>query len=325
VCSVPPTEGLPHPSGESAGVASRADLSTTVLTIPAPIVADPSVPDPVPGDSCPASPVVIDSPNASGISMIPLSFQKVCDFDACHLSSGTSGLFTPAQRSDGGTPVLLEEETAEAPTALHNDVDKGPATPSTPPQAHAEHSSTERPTMVQEDGGSEDHADVAWVNNVIEPSESTVVNECSPGVEAVGADAENPAVDTVQVDNDKSTPTPLDRPAKLILSLPHKVDTTLAEGISPGIPPKESPERPDVLAASGERLPGSRKVVEGDEDADGEADPEYSSAKGVVEEVNPNHAPQLVYERGRVACCKVSNDTFSPTEVTQESEPLPTR
>jgi hypothetical protein len=325
VCSLPPTKELPHPSGESAGGASQADLSTTLLTIPAPIVADPSVPDPVPGDSCPDSPAIIDSPNASEISIIPLSFQKVYDFDARQLSSGTSGLFTPAQWSDGGTPVLLEDETAEAPTSLHSDADKSPATPSTPPHAHAEHSSTERLTVVQEDGGSEDHADVTWVSNLVEPSESAVANERSLGVEAVGVDAENPAVDVVQLDNDKSTPTPLDRHAKLILSLPHKVDTTLAKGISPGNPPKESPERPNVLAASGECLPGSRKVIEGDVDADGEADPDYSSAEGNVGEVNLGHAPQPVYEGGRVACRKVSNDASSLTEVFQKSEPLPTR
>jgi hypothetical protein len=323
VLFVTPTEVLSHPIGASAGEASQADLSTAVLTIPAPIVADPSVPDPVPGDSFPASPVIIDSPDASGISVIPLSFQRVYDLDGCQLSSGTSGLFTPAQRSDGGTSVLLEDEAAEASTSLHNGAKQSPAIPSTPPQAHAERASTEHPTVVEEDGGRNENGDVAWVDNIIQSSKSPPSNERHLGVEAVDVDAQNPAVDAVQVDDNISTP--LDRSAKLILSPLHKVDNILTKDISPGIPFKESPEHPDLKAANGERLSGAPKVVEDDEDADGEADPDYSPVNGVVEEVNLSNAHQPVDEEGGVAYSKVSNDNPGSTEVAQELETLPTR
>jgi hypothetical protein len=276
VNSVHPIAGPSYPSEASAGDLPHAPA------IPAPIVADPSFPDPVPGESS----------DASGISIIPLSIQKLYDLDVPQLGSGTSGLFTPAQRSDGGTPVLLEDETQEAPTSPRNYADKGPATPSTPLQIHAEPSSPKCPIVVGDDGGDDKSAHVAWVDTFIEPSKSASHDEHHIVVEAVGVDTD-PAVDAVQVGDDSSA---------------------LIDNSS-----KESPEHPGVLAVSGERLPGFPKTVEDDEDADGEADPEYSSVDGVLEEDKLNNVHQPVDEAEVVAREKVGND------ILEEPETLPKR
>lgn len=318
VYSAPPTEGLSYSSGTSAG-----DLSPTVSVVPAPIVADPSVPDPVPGDSSHASPVIIDSSDVSGLSILPISLQKVYGLDVSQLSSGSSGLFTPAQRSDGGTPVLLEDETAEPPTILHDGADKCPETPSTPPQAHAERSSIERLIVGKEDGGSAENRNIVLVDDFIEPSESAFLDDRHLGTEDVGVDDQNPVVDATQADD--ITPTPLDRSAKLTPSSLYKVDNPLAKDILPKISPKESPAHPDGLAVNGERLPGFPKVVEDDEDADGEADPDYSLVDRVVEEVTLSNAHQSVDEEGKLASSNVGNDIPSSMEVAPESETHPTR
>ena len=292
VSSVQQTERPSYSSEAPAGDLPKAGLSDPAPTIPAPIVADPSFPDPVPGESSPASPITINSPDASGISIIPLSFQKLYDLDVPQLSPGTSGLFTPAQRSDGGTPVLLEDETPDAPTSLRNYADKSPATPSTPLQIHAEPSSPKCPIVVEEDDGDDEKGHVAWVDNFIEPSESASHNEHHLVTEAVAADRE-PAVDAVEVGDDSST---------------------LIDNSS-----KESPEHPGVLAVSGEHLPEFPKTVEDDEDADGEADPDYSPVDGVLEEDNLNNVHQPADEAEVVACEKVGND------ILEESETLPKR
>jgi hypothetical protein len=284
----------PIPPKTSARGLLQAGLSDAP-TIPAPIVADPSFPDPVPGESSPASPVIINSPDASEISIIPLSFQKLYDLDVPQLSPGTSGLFTPAQRSDGGTPVLLEDETPEAPTSPRNYADKSPVTPSTPLQIHAEPSSPKCPIVVGEDDGDDERGHVAWVDNLIEPSESVSHNEHHLVVEVVGADTD-PAVDAVQVGDDSST---------------------LLDNSS-----KESPEYPGVLAVSGERLPGLPRTVEDDEDADGEADPDYSPVDGVLEEDNLKNVHQAVDGGEVVTCEKAGNDIPNFTE---EPEALPKR
>ncbi|KAF8265450.1 hypothetical protein EI94DRAFT_325828 [Lactarius quietus] len=86
-------------------------LSAAVI-IPAPIVADPSVPDPVPGDSPPASPPPIDSSIGPRLSIVPPL--EASDLEPSQISTVFSGLFTPAQRSGDGIPVLLEEECRNA-------------------------------------------------------------------------------------------------------------------------------------------------------------------------------------------------------------------
>jgi hypothetical protein len=108
----------------------------------------------------------------------------------------------------------------------------------------------------------------------------------------VAADRE-PAVDAVEVGDDSST---------------------LIDNSS-----KESPEHPGVLAVSGEHLPEFPKTVEDDEDADGEADPDYSPVDGVLEEDNLNNVHQPADEAEVVACEKVGND------ILEESETLPKR
>jgi hypothetical protein len=256
------------------------------LAVPAPIVADPSVPDPVPGDSSTrtGSPVITDSPNASGLSIIPPAFLRVIDLDSPQISSGVSGLFTPAQRSEGGTPVHLGDDAAEARTTPHNETDNDPATASIPLQPDNDPSHFE--------GNAEDKD--ACENDLIEPSQ--LVDEHHVGIGTVGTDTEIPAVDAVERANKTS------------------------EELS-GIPPNGCLEHSGVPDPSGERLLGSLSMAGGDEDADGEADPDYShiyGAKNLNQTIS--HRPD-----GEVTSNKSIRDTLRPKVTTLGLESRPTR
>ena len=253
------------------------------MAVPAPIVADPSVPDPVPGDSSTRtrSPVIPDSPNASGLSIIPPAFLRVIDLDSPQISSGVSGLFTPAQRSEGGTPVQLEDDAAEAPTTPHNETDKGPATASLPLQPDDNSSRIE--------GNAEDKD--SCVNDLIEPSQ--LVDEHHVGTGAVVTDTETPAAD-------------------------ESADKT-SEELS-GIPLNGSPEHSGVPDPSGEHLLRSPSMAGGDEDADGEADPDYSHIYGAK-----NLKQTVRYQPDGEVAYKSIRDTLRPKVTTLGLESRPMR
>ena len=258
------------------------------MAVPAPIVADPSVPDPVPGNSSirTRSPVITDSPDASGLSIIPPAFLRVIDLDSPQISSGVSGLFTPAQRSEGGTPVHIEDDAAEAPTTPHNETNNDPATASIPLQPDDD------PSRSRFEGNAEDKD--ACVNDLTEPSQ--LVDEHHVGIGTIGTDTETPAVDAVE-----------------------RADKT-SEELS-GIPPNGSSEHSGVPDPRDERLLGSLSMAGGDEDADGEADPDYSHIYGA------KNANQTISHRpdGGVTFDKSIRDTLRPKVTTLGLESRPTR
>ncbi|KAI9508552.1 hypothetical protein F5148DRAFT_1375778 [Russula earlei] len=164
---VSPKGGLSCAIGLPASEAFRADASLTIPNIPAPIIADPSVPDPVLRDSSPSTPAFTDPPYASAFFMIPPAILRMNDFQT---NSQTSGLFTPAQRSEGGTSVQLEDEMAEALTDSHNGADKRLTTASINLQAKNDPPSIERLVTHREHGVDVEHRDVASVDEIIKSS-----------------------------------------------------------------------------------------------------------------------------------------------------------
>jgi hypothetical protein len=269
---------------------SHAELSSAV---PAPIVADPSVPDPVPGGSSTPThtPVITDSLNASGLSIIPPAFLRVIDLDSPQIS-GVSGLFTPAQRSEGGTPVQLEDDAAEAPTNPQDGADKGPATASIPLRPDDDPSPIELIAGHKDGGNAEDKA---CVDDLIEPSQLVAPNERHVGVGTVGIDTQTPVVEAVE-SADKTS----DELSRI---------------------PLKSPEHSSVPDPSGERLLKSPSLAGGDEDADGEADPDFSYVHG-AKILNQTIAHQPDDE---VTFNKSIRDTLRPKVTTLRLESRPTR
>jgi len=188
-------------------------------------------------------------------------------------SSRTSGLFTPAQRSEDGTPVLLEE-VAEALTASHGDAGKGPATPSVHLQAEGEPSPIDR-------FDAEDR-DAVSLDGLIEPSQLLSDTGHHLGIDPVEIDTWKSGADGVE-HTDEISQLPSRAPPKPDVQLSSE-DSLPSNDISSG-----TPQRPGVLESEsrGEYLVGTSSVVEGDADADGEADPDYSpddGAKNALEE-----------------------------------------
>ena len=304
---VSPIQGLSHPSQAPTCDARQADPFTADPNIPAPVFADPSVPDPVPGESLPPSPVITDSHNTSGLSLVPPVVRRATDHDPPPMSSGISGLFTPAQRSEGGTPIQLEDESADALTIPQNGTDQGLEGASNP-------SPIERFVTRDEYGGEVDHKDAMGINELIElrlaPSDEDQlragpvdVGVHNPGVNAAeSADAASP-----QTDHRLATPT---------RSQSHKGFSSDALSL------KESAVHVGVLERDGERILGIPTIAEGDEDADGEADPDYPSTLG-TNTLHPRRAHQPIGEDREVVSSKRSNDILGPKEIAPESENLP--
>ncbi|KAI0302373.1 hypothetical protein B0F90DRAFT_1925123 [Multifurca ochricompacta] len=290
--SAPATGGQSHSSGASPRGASQTDFAMAVPTIPAPIVADPSVPDPVPGDSYPTSPAIIDSYDDSSLSIVPLSVLKAFNLDASPMNSETSGLFTPAQRSDGGTPALLEDETIEAMSMLDNNGSRGIMTTPGLQSTGDASSSVERSIVVEGDGG---RAEIGG---------------------PMRADNQNLAISAAETGDDIAS-MPRGRSAE-----PASSQSPPLTGTIPGILLKDTSERLDVLAASGERSQGTPSIMESDEDADGEADPDYSPIEGDAEVIDLNGARQPVWE-GEATLSKVGKGT-STAESTPKPEIPPT-
>jgi hypothetical protein len=286
VYPVPPTQW----SSQQAPVndASQAELSSTVSNIPAPIVADPSVPDPVLGDSSTRSPVVIDTSDAPGLSFIPPTILRVMDLDSSQTSSGTSGLFTPAQRSEGDTPVQLEDDAPETPTTPNNGEDKAATAPI--------------PSQLEDDPLPIDHF-IGY-----------------EGGGTAGVDAHAPTIDAVE-SADKISLLSSRGSTELFASQSPKKDGMFASDVSSRIPPKGSPEHPSVLDPGSEPLLESPSLAECDDDADGEADPDYSSVNGAK-----NHHQTIAHQpKDEVTSNNIIGDTLSPKVTTSGLESHLTR
>jgi hypothetical protein len=290
--------------------------------IPAPIFADPSVPDPVPGESCPPSPLIVDAHNASELSIVPPAVRRVIDHDASQMSSGTSGLFTPAQRSGGGTPIQLEDEVAHALTIPHNRAEKGLEAASLSLRAEGDPSAIKMFITDSEYGGNTEDKDAVDINELIHP-QLVSHNGHQSNIGAVNVGAQSPGVDAVE--SADVTPPPTGHGlAKPTLSQSSEANSSLRSDAMSGIPFKKPAVHVDVLYPDGGRVLGTPTIAEGDEDADGEADPDYSSSLG-TNTLHPAPAHQPVGEGREVVSGKTSHDILGPKEISSELENLPTR
>ena len=253
---------LPVDAPQSEVTLESEPLSAAVI-IPAPIVADPSVPDPVPG-SLPASPAPDDSSFAPRLSVVPPP--KASDPEPSQISTGISGLFTPAQRSGDGTPVLLEYETAEAPRTPDDESNIVVLAISTPP-ADDRPASDKSLTAGREDGGNAEDEDPVNPTLKAPGPLSANANLLAVAVEDVNPKEPNPH--SVDTDDDISS-TPRGG------SVEHAA-SPLVTGDTSGASLTYA-DRPDAMASGGERLHQVTDIAEGDEDADGEADPDYPQA-----------------------------------------------
>jgi hypothetical protein len=135
----------------------------------------------------------------------------------------------------------------------------------------------------------------------------------------VGVDARIPAVDVVE-GADKTSSLSCGGTTELSVSQFSKEDSTLACDVLRD-PLKGSPEHPGVPNFSSARLLKSPSIAGGDEDADGEVDPDYSyihAAKSLHQTIA--HQPD-----GEVSFNKIIKDTLSPKVTTLGLESRPTR
>lgn len=151
--------------------------------------------------------------------------------------------------------------------------------------------------------------------DIIEPSQLMPPNERHEGVGTAGVGAQTPTIDAVE-NADKASLLPGHGSTEVSVSqLPEK-DSSLASEIPSRIPPNGSAEHSTVLD------PGSeRSLAGGDEDADGEADPDYSSVNGAK-----NHHQTIAHQSDdEVPSNKIIEDTLSPKVATTGLESHPTR
>jgi hypothetical protein len=272
--------------------ARQVDPFTTDPNVPAPIFADPSVPDPVPGESSPPSPLITDCHNASGLlSIDPPAVRRVIDHDPSQISSGISGLFTPAQRSEGGTPIQLEDEAADALTNLQNGTDKDLEVTSIS-------SPTGRFITRDEYGGDVNDKDAMGVN---EQPQLASPDEHQFRIGPADAGTRNPA-SVIESADEISPPTPTGHGSA-------KADVTHSGGLDLD---RECVIRTPIIAD-----------VDEDADGDGEADPDYSTLS--TDTFHPKPAHQPVDEGREVASSKTSNDVLEPKVTASGLENLPMR
>jgi hypothetical protein len=199
----------------------------------------------------------------------------------------------------------LEDETAHALTLPHNRAEKDLEAASIFLRAEGDPSATSFITGGEHGGNAEDK-DAMGINELIH-SQLVSSNEHQSRIGA-GADVTSP-------------PTRHGL-AKPTLSL--EANSPLRNDALSGIPFKEPAVHAGVLDPDGERVPGTPTIAEGDEDADGEADPDYSSAL-VTDTFHPTPAHQPVGEGREVVSRKTGNDILGPKEIFSELETLPTR
>ena len=122
------------------------------------------------------------------------------------------------------------------------------------------------------DGGDAEDKD-AYANDLIEPSQLMPPNEDHEGIGTAGVGAQTPAINAVESADKISLLSGRGSTELSVSQLPKK-DNTPASEVSPRTPLKRSLEHPTV--PGGESLLKSPSLAGGDEDADGEADPDYS-------------------------------------------------
>jgi hypothetical protein len=169
------------------------------------------------------------------------------------------------------------------------------------------------------DGGDAEDKD-AHVDDIIEPSQLMPPNERHEGIGTPGVGAQSPAIDAVESTDKTSLLSGSGSTDSPVSQLPKK-DSTLTSEVSSRSLLKGSPEHPTVLDPVSERLLGSPNLAGGDEDADGEADPDYSSVNGAK-----NHHQTIAHQTDdEVTSNKLIEDTLSPKVTTSELESYPTR
>jgi hypothetical protein len=170
-------------------------------------------------------------------------------------------------------------------------------------------------TGYKDDGDTEDKD--AYVDGLVEPSQ--LVPPRHEGIETAGVGAQTPAIDAIESADKVSLLSDRGSTELSVSQLPKK-DSTLASEVSSRIRPQGSPEHP-VLDIGSEGLLGSRSLTGGDEDADGEVDPDYSSVNGAK-----NHHQTIAHgPDDEVTFNKIIEDTLSPKLTTSGLESPLTR
>jgi hypothetical protein len=169
------------------------------------------------------------------------------------------------------------------------------------------------------DGGSAEDKD-AYVDDLIKPSQLMPPNERHEGIGTAGVGAQTPAIDTVESADKISLLSGRGSTELSVSQLPKK-DSTFAGEVSSRSLPKGSPEHPTVLDPGSERLLGSPSLAGGDEDADGEADPDYSSVNGAK-----NRHQTIAHQADdEVTSNKIIEDTLTTKVTASGLESHPTR
>lgn len=213
----------------------------------------------------------------------------------------------------------LEDDAAETPTALNNGEDKDLATALIPLQPEDDPLPIEHFITGHKDGDDANDKD-AQVDGLVELSQFVPPLHEGIRTAGVGVGAQTPATDAIESADKVSLQSDRGTTELSVSQLPKK-DSTLASEVSSRTWPKGSPEHPTVLDPGSEGLLGSPSPAGGDEDADGEADPDYSSVNGAK-----NHHPTIAHRPDdEVASNKIIEDTLSPKVTTSGLESPLTR
>ncbi|KAI0260182.1 hypothetical protein BC834DRAFT_562274 [Gloeopeniophorella convolvens] len=322
--SVASHETLPKEQSDSKISSAEAHVTALIsedMPVPAPITADPTVPDPVPGDSTPASPaspVSLDFSTTSKLSAVPPALLRALELEGSRSDSSTSGLFTPAQRSEDSTPVPSEdgaavpsEGAAEASAVLEDgEVQDEPAAPMSP-QAEEGPPSVEHSTLVNEEGSTADERNSA--------SHDDLPDLVLPD----GADDDADEIGAAADDDDDIASTPRGGSVEPTVSespIEEVKDITLPVEAAAEALPKEPGQPVDIPVTVDEEH--AHSIVEGDEDADGEVDPDYSPAES-AESVDKEDPFQFMGSKSKVAPGEVGNDEPESAEVSPDPEVSP--
>ena len=236
------------------------------------------------------------------------------DHDSAQISSGTSGLFTPAQRSEGGTPRQFEDDAAESLTTLHDVADKGLDSAPIPLRAKGDSSPIESLITADEGGGNAKDKGAIGENVLIEPFQSVSSNERQMRIGVVDAGAQDLGVDAVESANKRSRPSSHGSP-ELTISQSLEEDSSFRRVVS---------EHSSVPNPRSECVPGTPSIAEGDNDADGEADPDYSPTRG-TKKLHQEPAHQPVGEGREITSSKICIDVPGPNVIAPDLESLTTR
>jgi hypothetical protein len=234
------------------------------------------------------------------------------DHDSAQISSGTSGLFTPAQRSEGGTPRQLEDDATESLTTPHDAANKGLESASDPLRTEAVSSPIETLITADEGGGNAKDKDAIGENEIIEPFQSVSSNERQIRIGFVDSCTQSPGVDAVE-SADEGSPPSGHGSAKPNTSQSLEGDSSF----------RRVPSEHSVPGPNSEFVPGTPSIAEGDNDADGEADLDYSPTHG-TEKLHQGPAHQPVGEGREILSSKIRIDVPGPNAIASDLESLTT-